>query len=55
MIVYLGKPNEAEKQARQAVELDSLATSAQNNLARVLFVQGKLAEADATARKAAEL
>ena len=55
VIVYLGKPNEAEKQARQAVELDPLATSAQNNLARVLFVQGKLAEADATARKAAEL
>src|SRR5437762_8220346 len=54
VVVYLGK-NEAEKQARQAVELDPLAFPAQNNLARVLFFKGKLDEADAIARKAAEL
>jgi TolB-like protein/Flp pilus assembly protein TadD len=55
VIVYLGKPDEAEKQARQAVELDPLAFPAQNNLARVFFFEGKLDEADAIARKAAEL
>ena len=38
VIVYLGKLDEAEKQARQAVELDPLAYPPQNNLARVLFV-----------------
>src|SRR2546430_1821013 len=54
VVVYLGK-NEAEKQARQAAELDPLAFTAQNNLARVLFFEGKLDEADAVARKAAEL
>src|SRR5438045_4827053 len=36
VVVYLGKLDEAEKQARQAVELDPLAHQAQNNLARVL-------------------
>ncbi|HCP92102.1 MAG TPA: hypothetical protein DIT76_08680 [Spartobacteria bacterium] len=55
VIVYLGKPDEAEKQARQAVELDPLAFPAQNNLARDLWFEGKLDEADAVARKAAEL
>src|SRR5207244_201480 len=55
VVVYLGKPDEAEKQARQAVELDPLAFPAQNNLVRVLFFQGKLDEAAAIARKAAEL
>jgi serine/threonine-protein kinase len=55
VVVYLGKADEAEKQARQAVELDPLAYPAQNNLARVLFFEGKLDEADAIARKAAEL
>jgi len=55
VVVYLGKPDEAEKQARQAVELDPLAFPVQNNLARVLFFEGKLDEADAVARKAAEL
>src|SRR5256886_4711152 len=54
VVVYLGK-NEAEKQARQAAELDPLAFPAQNNLARVLFFEGKLDEADAVAGKAAEL
>src|SRR6185503_17835241 len=55
VIVYLGRLDEAEKQARQAVELDPLATSPQNNLARILWYAGKLDQADAVARKAAEL
>jgi len=55
IIVYLGRFDEAERQARQAVELDPLSTVTQGNLARVLFYAGKLDEADAAARKAAEL
>src|SRR5262249_60361989 len=55
VMVYVGKPDEAEKQGRQAVELDPLATSPRNNLARILWYQGKLDEADAVARKGAEL
>src|SRR5947207_4804372 len=55
MIVYIGKLDEAEKQAREAVESDPLAFPAQNNLSRVLWFEGKLDEADAIARKAAEL
>lgn len=55
VIVYLGKLDEAEKQARYAVELDPLASSTQINLARVLFFEGKLDEADAVARKGVEL
>ncbi len=55
VIVYLGKLDEAEKQARYAVELDPLASSTQINLARVLFFEGKLDEADAVARKVVEL
>jgi TolB-like protein len=54
-IVYVGKLDEAERQARRAVELDPLSNSAQNNLARVLYVRNKLQEADAAARKAVEL
>jgi serine/threonine-protein kinase len=54
-ILYLGRLDEAERQARQAVELDPLSVIAQGNLARVLFFAGKLDEADAAARKAAEL
>jgi serine/threonine-protein kinase len=54
-IVYLGRVDEAERQARKAVELDPLSVTAQGNLGRVLFVAGKLDEADAVARKAAEL
>jgi TolB-like protein len=54
-ILYLGRLDEAERQARQAVELDPLSVTAQGNLGRVLFVAGKLDEADAVARKAAEL
>src|SRR5262249_19317807 len=52
VIVYLGRFDEAERQARHAVELDPLAAVTQNNLARVLFYAGKLDEADAVARKA---
>src|SRR5204863_2494461 len=55
MIVYLGKLEDAEKQARQAVETDPLAFPPQNNLGRILWYEGKLDDADATARKAAEL
>jgi serine/threonine-protein kinase len=55
IISYLGRVDEAERQARQAVELDPLSTVTQGNLARVLFYAGKLDEADAVARKAAEL
>jgi len=55
IVVYLGRPAEAEKQARQAAELDPLAFPAQNNLARALFFEGKFDEADAIARKAAEV
>ena len=55
VIVYLGRFDEAERQARQAVELDPLSTVTQANLARVLFYAGKLDEADAVARKSAEL
>jgi serine/threonine-protein kinase len=53
--VYLGELDKAEKQARQAVELDPLAFAAQHNLARALWFEAKLDEADAIARKAAEL
>jgi tetratricopeptide (TPR) repeat protein len=55
VIVYVGKLDDAEKQARQAVEFDPLSVTTQNNLARVLFFAGKLDEADAIARKAADL
>ena len=54
-IVYVGKPDEAEKQARRAVELDPLSASAKNNLARVLYCRNKLEEANAAAREAVEL
>jgi TolB-like protein/Flp pilus assembly protein TadD len=55
VVVYLGQFQEAEKLARQAVELDPLAYQARTSLARILFTEGKLDEADASARKAAEL
>jgi len=55
IIVYLGRFDEAERQAQQAVELDPLSTVTQVTLARVLFYAGKLDEADTAARKAAEL
>jgi TolB-like protein/Tfp pilus assembly protein PilF len=53
--VYLGRIDEAERQARHAVELDPLSTVTQGNLARVLLYAGKLDEADAAARRSAEL
>jgi len=55
VIVYLGKLDEAEKQARHSVELDPLATGPYNNLARVLWYAGKLDEALRAGRKSAEL
>src|SRR5438876_556383 len=55
VIVYLGRIDEAERQARQAVELDPLSVATQFNLGRVLFIAGKLDEADAAGRKIAEL
>jgi tetratricopeptide (TPR) repeat protein len=55
VVVYLGQFQEAEKLARQAVELDPLAYQARTSLARILFTEGKLDEAEASARKAAEL
>src|SRR5438874_1691797 len=55
VIGYVGRLDEAEKQGRQAVELDPLASAPQTNLARILWYQGKLDEADAVARKGAEL
>src|SRR5207237_8480137 len=39
----------------QAVDSYPLASAAHNNLARILWYEGKLDEADAVARKAAEL
>jgi tetratricopeptide (TPR) repeat protein len=47
--------DDAERQARYAVEIDPLSVSAQFNLARVLFNAGKLDEAEATVRKVPEL
>jgi TolB-like protein/Flp pilus assembly protein TadD len=55
VIVYLGRIDEAERQARHSVELDPLSVITVGNLARVLCFAGKLDEADAVARKAAEL
>jgi TolB-like protein/Flp pilus assembly protein TadD len=54
-IVYVGKSEEAEKQARRVVELDPLSSFAHGNLARILWYEGKLDDADAAARKTAEL
>ena len=55
VIIYLGRIDEAERQAREAVELDPLSSATQFNLARVLFFAGKLNEAEAAGRKIAEL
>ena len=55
VIVYLGRIDEAERQAREAVELDPLSVATQFNLARVLFIAGKLDQAAAAGRKVAEL
>jgi serine/threonine-protein kinase len=55
VIVYLGRFDDAERQARYAVEIDPLSVSAWFNLARVLFNAGKLDEAEAAGRKVPEL
>jgi TolB-like protein len=55
VIVYVGRIDEAERQARQAVELDPLSVATHFNLGRVLFMAGKLDEAAAAGRKQAEL
>ena len=55
VVVYLGQFEEAEKLAGQAIERDPLAYQARQSLARLLFVQGKLNDAETAARKAAEL
>ena len=55
VIVYVGRIEDAERQARYAVEIDPLSVSAQFNLARVLFNVGKLDGAEAAGRKVAEL
>jgi TolB-like protein/Flp pilus assembly protein TadD len=55
VVVYLGHFPEAEKLARQAIEVDPLAYQARSSLARILFTEGKLDEAEASARQAAEL
>jgi len=55
VVVYRGQFEEAEKLARQSIELDPLAYQVRISLARVLFAEGKLDETEAAARKAAEL
>jgi TolB-like protein len=55
VVAYVGRFDEAERQARYAVEVDPLSFPPQNNLARVLFFKGNLVEADSAARKAVEL
>jgi Tfp pilus assembly protein PilF len=55
VVVYFGQFEEAEKLARQSIELDPLAYQARISLARVLFTEGKLDETEAAAGKAAEL
>ena len=55
VVVYRGQIQEAEKLARQSIELDPLTYQARNNLARILFAEGQLDEAEASARKSAEL
>ena len=55
VLIYVYQLAEAEKLARQAIEVDPLAFLARGNLARILLAEGKLDEADAEARKSAEL
>src|SRR5437773_2336826 len=42
VLVYVGQIQQAEKLARQAIELDALAVVARGNLARTLLAEGKL-------------
>ncbi|MFN2542079.1 MAG: tetratricopeptide repeat protein [Chthoniobacterales bacterium] len=55
VIVYTGRIEDAEHQARRSVELDPLSAAAQFTLGRVFFYAGKLDQADAAGRKMAEL
>ena len=55
VLIYVNQLAEAEKLARQAIEVDPLAYLARANLARILLAEGKLDEADAEARKSVEL
>jgi serine/threonine-protein kinase len=55
IIVYTGRIEDAERQAREAVELDPLSAATYFNLARVLYYGGKLDEAQAAGDKMAEL
>jgi len=55
VLTYVGNLAEAEKLARQSIELDPLAFAPPFNLARILWFEGKLDEANAAAAKAAEL
>ena len=55
VIVYVGQFDEAERQVRYGVEIDPLSVSAYFNLARVLFNEGKLDEAEAAGNKIPEL
>ena len=55
VLIYVDQRAEAEKLARQAIELDPLAYLARRESRPHLAAEGKLDEADAEARKAAEL
>jgi TolB-like protein len=55
VLIYVGQLEEAEKLARQAIELDPLAYLARGNLARILLAEGKLDEADTVARNSVQL
>jgi predicted CXXCH cytochrome family protein len=48
----LGRPADAERQYRRALELDGQLFAAQSNLARLLAAQGRLDEAEALLRQA---
>ena len=54
VLVYLGHIQEAENWPGRRSN-STLFPSSRNNLARILYVEGKLDEAEASARKAAEL
>ena len=55
VLIYVNQLAEAEKLARQAIELDPLAYLARANLARILLAEGKLDEADTVARNSVQL
>jgi TolB-like protein len=55
VLTYVGNFAEAEKLARETIELDPLAFTPPFNLARILWLEGRLDEAEAAAHKAADL